>query len=62
MHCSALPDIQYLWNTVSRYDTQSVYQYIAVSICIADPYQPIDMTFFIGKFPSGGSTFKPVFL
>ena len=33
----ALSILWYSWNTVSRYDTQSLYQYIAILICITDP-------------------------
>ena len=41
MHHSAYVTIlsfRYSWSTLSRYDTQSLHQYIAILICITDPY------------------------
>ena len=42
-HYIATSILRYSWSTVSRYDIQSLYRYIAISICIADPYNYLVM-------------------
>ena len=40
-HYIATLILRYSWSTVSQYDIQSLYRYIAVSICIEYPYSVI---------------------